>query len=258
MESQLTRIGLDFERLSAVDGKRLSTEQLNGVDRLDPRSELLSDGAVAAFLSHLEVWKLIAAGTEEYAVVMEDDVYISKHAGELLSDPSWIPIATPLIKLETTFGKILFGRQVWSGHLGEYQFKLLEYTLRRTDGREGGHGAGCYILNKRFASWLVKHFTKISWHVDAEMVRLELFQQPSTNPFRNFPLQLVPAIAVQQLCSNEMFLPPGAEVSTFDHRQRIKSNPSTIHVVIRELSRIFHKHNLQRRLFGQRVPLLRT
>ena len=187
---------------------------------------------------------------------MEDDVYLSEHSVFFLNDESWIPEATPIVRLETMFLRVPMGMTRWTGTVAGNRFKLRGCKLNRIERNKGGFGAACYIVHRQYASWLTEKFSRFSWIIDAEIYDAENFGRSSTNSIKGAPLQLVPAIAVQQQCSAEVFLPPDAEVSTIGHRRAAQSN-SPAQLIVRELRRACSLSHWKRQLFGRRVPLLK-
>jgi glycosyl transferase family 25 len=73
MREQLARVGLVPQFFPAIDGRALNRE---AVPALREAGEL-SDGEVGCHLSHLGVWREIAARGVDRALVLEDDVLLS-------------------------------------------------------------------------------------------------------------------------------------------------------------------------------------
>ena len=79
------------QRLSAVDGQKLSEDEVSRVTSPEARSsltriryrheELGSVGAVGCYLSHVKVWQIIASSPEPYLVVEDDAVLLSSLMG---------------------------------------------------------------------------------------------------------------------------------------------------------------------------------
>lgn len=90
------RMGLGFERFSAIDKTALDDDIINRLVIRDHHN--WSPGEVACFMSHIAVWRRIAEGSDAHAVVLEDDVYFSQDAAVFLSDDAWIPAGVELIK----------------------------------------------------------------------------------------------------------------------------------------------------------------
>ncbi|MBR7651417.1 glycosyltransferase family 25 protein [Brucella oryzae] len=108
---EFERVDVRFIRLSAVDGRALSPEDM---ERLTPATSLwphaITPSELGCYLSHRKCLEIIANGKEEYGAVFEDDVSFSPHIGRLLKDESWIPPSADLVKLETTSKTVLVGK----------------------------------------------------------------------------------------------------------------------------------------------------
>lgn len=80
MRVQLERLGLPYERFSAVDGREISDEVL----RRHYSAELnrrkyyvdLSRSEIACYISHLRVCERILSENLDYAIVLEDDILL--------------------------------------------------------------------------------------------------------------------------------------------------------------------------------------
>jgi glycosyl transferase family 25 len=75
--AQLTRLGIAFERLPAVDGTKLSKEQVSRVYDGDRNRQVskapMCPEEIGCYLSHIEAWKHIAARGAAGGFVFEDD-----------------------------------------------------------------------------------------------------------------------------------------------------------------------------------------
>src|SRR5690625_1490193 len=97
MEKIFAQMDLKFERMPAVDGQKLTKEEIT---KYCPSQEF-SAGEIGCFLSHRKCWEKIATGEDQYTAVFEDDIHLSDSVKELLNDCDWIPDDTDIIKLET-------------------------------------------------------------------------------------------------------------------------------------------------------------
>ena len=79
IESRLLELGLPWERLPAVDGRRLTPRQEALIDRAGQtaRGLRISPGAIGCWLSHRQAHRMIADGTRQMALVLEDDLLIN-------------------------------------------------------------------------------------------------------------------------------------------------------------------------------------
>lgn len=102
------------ERFSAVDGRLLENEEFDPthirrsytlrdqlliepqptvkLEKIDLDAEIkMTRQEIAVALSHIEIWKKIAAGENTFSLVMEDDVYF-KYRFQLLLEKAWIDL----------------------------------------------------------------------------------------------------------------------------------------------------------------------
>ena len=256
MESQLSRLAdVQSERVPAIDGLEIQPGQFDSVVDFEFAGSIgLSLAEVGCFLSHRMAWIRIAEGTDRYGVVMEDDVLISSKAADFLSDDVWIPCRTGLIRLETNRSKLrLLGRNN-GGRVNDTKFELFEFR--------GGFGGGAYILHREMAKWLLQMVRRIERPVDTELFRPDLFRFGSPDcDGKARRLQIIPALAIQQVCLEYRFLPHDAETSTMGDSGFRKSTKVPLHrKFIRECIRMIDVDNLKRQLrfSGQRrlVPFL--
>lgn len=111
-ECQQQLSGLDFERISAADGARLSTDELNTHFDTELNKQqyhkTLTAGEVGCYLSHRKVWTKIIEDGLDFALVLEDDFVLRTNVDELIA----------------TISKI---EQTW------HCLKLAEYPVKRTE-----------------------------------------------------------------------------------------------------------------------------
>ncbi|MBS1689518.1 MAG: glycosyltransferase family 25 protein, partial [Bacteroidetes bacterium] len=71
IEAQLKKLKLDYEIVSAVDGRQMSDEELELVAL---RKNDFMKSQAGCMLSHLKVYKRMQEEQDEFALVLEDDV----------------------------------------------------------------------------------------------------------------------------------------------------------------------------------------
>jgi len=71
IEKQLKKLGLDYEIVSAVDGRQMNEEEL---ERITARKGDFMKSQAGCMLSHLKVYERMQNEPDEYALVLEDDV----------------------------------------------------------------------------------------------------------------------------------------------------------------------------------------
>ena len=81
MDEQLKRLGVDYERVPAVDGRALTPEErVRGFSRVRSfiaSKKRLSDAEVGVAMSHVACCRRVLAEEEPYALVLEDDVVLA-------------------------------------------------------------------------------------------------------------------------------------------------------------------------------------
>lgn len=92
---------LDFVRVPAVDGSKISEAELLHYHTLCPITRSISFGELGCFLSHVQIWKRIAAGSDQWAFIGEDDLHLGRDAEWFLSRDDWMPAGVDLVKAET-------------------------------------------------------------------------------------------------------------------------------------------------------------
>lgn len=105
INSRLGRLNLNFERISAVNGRELSTDYINKITYpLTHKSKVLfprelTSGEIGCFLSHKRCWTKLLESDEEWAAIIEDDVRVAKSAERYINNDSWIPDEVKICKL---------------------------------------------------------------------------------------------------------------------------------------------------------------
>lgn len=105
INKRLTELNLNFDRVSAVNGRELSPEYIKNITYpLDHKSKVLfprelTFGEIGCFLSHRKCWTKLLESNEEWAAIIEDDVQVSDLAGYYINQESWIPDGVKICKL---------------------------------------------------------------------------------------------------------------------------------------------------------------
>ncbi len=148
--------GIPFERFAAVDGDRLPAEQIEGVTFTRPDYRALTPSEVGCFLSHRGCWERIAAGSDNFAAIFEDDVDFSRNGTACLGDAVWVPTDADLVKLEAYDQKVCVGRKAFP--------TPVNYSVTRLWSTHWGTAG--YIVSRAFAARLVRNARQFSVTVD--------------------------------------------------------------------------------------------
>jgi len=184
---QLNLMGVNWTRLDAVDGRKCDENTLS-ISTKYGEIGALNDGVRGCTASHYKFWQEFYSTGEDFGIVLEDDVKLSNDFFELISDTSWIPNNTKLIKLEKFAAnrpsKLLLGK-VLSNVLNDSR------EVRRMYSRHCGTGA--YLISKNGAKIALNWKNKFSVPIDHVLFN-ETVSRLSSNLT---PFILVPAIAWQ-------------------------------------------------------------
>jgi glycosyl transferase family 25 len=168
---QAERLGIAFERLSAVEGSTIQVKR-------GP----LTPSEIACFESHRLAWKSLVDSGEPWLAVFEDDIILAPAIAEFLSNPKRFPTNADLIKLETSSSKIVISRR---------GVRFRSYSLHRMLSIHWG-SAG-YIVSRRAAIRLLERTTNYRLSVDDV-----IFDPVGADTWDIRILQAVPALCIQE------------------------------------------------------------
>lgn len=105
ISKQLSDQSLSFERLPAVDGRKLTKEELfrleapyNAPEKFVFRKALWPN-EIACFLSHAACWERLVESGCEWGLIMEDDIVLSARFKLFATSSEWIPEGVRVIQL---------------------------------------------------------------------------------------------------------------------------------------------------------------
>ena len=120
---QLNCLNVSFSRVAAVDGKRLSQNEIKklsyAIDDRDIRVRYTRDltpGEIGCFLSHRKCWQMLLESSHEWALILEDDIVVSPLAASYMRSDSWLPSDVKICQLSclkrTQRGRIAHKRAI--------------------------------------------------------------------------------------------------------------------------------------------------
>ncbi|MEJ0013498.1 MAG: glycosyltransferase family 25 protein [Bauldia sp.] len=182
MSTSLHALGLEFERLSGIDGKLLDPQEREDFESTHRRDVPWLPGEVGIFLSHVKAWRQIAASSDAWSLILEDDVRFSPALPSFIQDFARADFPTDaLIKIETMGNRVALSRRP-VGSVGPIAVHRL---------RSPHMGAAGYLIAREMAETLAKGHSRIKDTVDAIWI-------PSTmKVFGARLLQTLPALVVQ-------------------------------------------------------------
>ncbi len=160
---QLSAQRLSFERIDAVNGRLLNTEQKHAV--VDPQANRqkfyrpLSDGEIGCYLSHKKCWQRLLDSHCDYAVILEDDFTATGNLKNCVEVAMKSKLPLDIVKLCNYQGR---ERPV------KYQHALSnKHTLVVHD--KPLSGCCAYIITRAGAKRMLAHAQKIYRPVDTDI-----------------------------------------------------------------------------------------
>lgn len=190
MRRAIANLGIDVERVSAVDGKKLSPEHLKELQTpvhdiskiICPRT--LTSGEVGAFLSHQECWKRLVNSDQKWALILEDDLAFSPRAKTYFETTEWVPSGIDLVQF------FLFRRN-WTAKVDKKIIKLVNGDSLSHPYKPSPVGAQAYLISRNAAENALKLSQTMMAPVD------EFLFNPVSNFARKFPVyRLNPAVVI--------------------------------------------------------------
>lgn len=86
MQRQFDVLNIPFQRFSAVNGKELSTEELEKTTSKMCSNVLCNRGMIGCALSHMRIIKDFVQSKDDFICIMEDDVVLTKDFPKFLTD----------------------------------------------------------------------------------------------------------------------------------------------------------------------------
>lgn len=161
VSQRLNALGLQYQRIDAVDGRQLSQQQLQQlIDHERARKDYhspLSASEVGCYLSHLKAWQAIIEHDLDFAIVLEDDVVFSDNFA--IVPPCIASIAEPwdVIKLAAPH------KQQRTQVLGEFSsFRWVSY-------RKPPLGACAQAVSKQGATKMLAQRRQVFRPVDVDL-----------------------------------------------------------------------------------------
>lgn len=157
--SNLNKYNIKFHRISAVEGKKLSTEDIHKNTTPLCRTLLCSKGIIGSGLSHMKTWNLISKSQERWHLVLEDDVEFT--------DNSIVLINTLYNNIKDTDIDALININCHNPHELFCRFtplnKILSFNFFAT-------GASAYLITPSAANVLLNRFDrKITGYIDGTL-----------------------------------------------------------------------------------------
>lgn len=217
ISSQLNKLNLKFEKITAIDGKNLS----HPYSIVNYRKFLLNQrrsivlGEIGCAESHRYIWRKILNENISHALILEDDVNISPEIIAFIKEEKWITydfinlsefkpyntkklILDQLHRLSVTIRPLPFqkNRSLWkamenSNKCRIYKINLLNNNQAICECNRAPILASGYIISKKAAEAYLKTSNKLYypidwvWHYSGALVKTAFLSTPLINQILN-------------------------------------------------------------------------
>lgn len=197
MKDQLNKLGIEYSRIDAIDGSKLSDNQISQITYPLSHYESkfrftreLTRGEIGCFLSHRKCWSELLRSNHRFALIMEDDIKISSCAAPYLCSTTWIPADVDICQLSSLKNQL---RGKISPQIIEIDsnLKLVAPLLPPP------LGCQCYIISKRAAKVALSLSEKLPAPVDDFLFTLWFDIANEFTIWRTAPTLVIPQQEVE-------------------------------------------------------------
>lgn len=160
IDTNLKKYGIKYNRFDAIDGNKLTKEEINNITTSSCRYILCNKSIIGCAMSHITLWSNISKSQDKWHLILEDDAEITPKTIDFLNRLNGLSIMNDddIIISLSCIGVLCSGKsQLMIDNL------LLEPILPL--------GMSGYLITKDTAKKLYDYFTKykINYHVDAQL-----------------------------------------------------------------------------------------
>jgi len=218
MKKQLKREGLSFIRINAITKNRIYENiffKFMGKLYFNTKSEIsFRKVERSIFLSHIKTWEYIVDKKISSALILEDDVFLTKGIKTLLSEFEKIIDVLQIIRIETFYDRKKLGKKFYN----LFDRILIHKLIHRES------GAASYIISENMAKKLIANlkYNKIS-SVDGY-----LYHKKSKINLNNTIYECNPALAIQLMFLKKNMSVAKSDISkyalNYNHNIKKKNN----------------------------------
>lgn len=180
IKSQLDDQHLEYRVISAIEGGQLSNNDYSFFNNYTTMT--LYPNEFACFLSHIKAWREFLKSSDQYAIVCEDDIVISKDTSAVISQIRMPESDLCVVRLETFLA---------STTLSLNSERVADRAVRRLYSNHGG--AAGYMINRATAAYLIATAPQAAHAVDTELF------DPKRGQFKDVVIRQVdPALCIQE------------------------------------------------------------
>jgi glycosyl transferase family 25 len=176
IEQQIKKLDLKAERISAITPDHINIEEFKKKYVVN-----ISPSELCCSLSHEFIWKKIIAENNQYGIVLEDDVLLSKHLKTFISMIETSKNNFDLLRIETRLERV--------------RYATPKFTLNKNFKARKIHddvaGTAAYIISKSYCKKLLQYPDRFKQALD----QILFYKKSHGDLYGNF-LQIFPALAI--------------------------------------------------------------
>jgi len=207
IENEFGKHNVPFEFFDALTPNLAQTRALDM--KIDNSEQVLSDGELACFMSHITLWQKMIDESMPYLSIFEDDIYLGEDSEYLLNNFDWIDPKWNIIKIEA-FSKKAF--------LSADTHEIIANKRYISELKRKNLGAAGYILSLHGAKVYLDYILNSNL-LPVDELMFNTFISEKTEPV----YQMTPALCIQEMVLNKtksgLLLPSSLEVN---RRNRMK------------------------------------
>ena len=157
MQGSLSQIGVNYERVEAIDIKTLPDNILAAVTA--PNIEYphrLRPGEIACFLSHRKCWQKLIDSGKDWALILEDHCQFSPLADRYLNSVNWIPSGCEIVQIHLSDKHFYSNKRIELAD-GNALLNVISSPARRSS---------AYFISRHAAQVALNNSKKISCPLD--------------------------------------------------------------------------------------------
>lgn len=197
MKDQLNKLGIEYSRIDALDGSKLSDNQISQITYPLSHYESkfrftreLTRGEIGCFLSHRKCWLELVHSNHRFALIMEDDIKISSAAAPYLCSASWLPTDVDICQLSCL-------RNYLKGKIRPRIIEIDSNIKLVAPLSPPPLGTQCYIISKRAAKLAISLSEKLPAPVDDFLFTLWFDLANKFTIWRTSPTLVIPQQEVE-------------------------------------------------------------
>lgn len=214
MDSQLRDIGIDYERIKAVDRLTLDAS----VPEFDARGYRLlhgrgfHDGEIACYLSHIACLRAFLASPADFALILEDDCRLPADLGSIIKAAIAERGEWDILRLSTVNSGI------------RIPYRKFDQTHSFAIALTREKGAGGYVVNRRCAEVFLKRLLpiRVAWDIAFDIEFLMGLRSVFVEPV---PIDQNTGMETQiQFTAKRVKLSPARYLTVFPYRAWLEGN----------------------------------